>query len=189
MTLIHKEMLPDVASTFINIYRQQGKLPVWHLMGNETDCMVGNPGIPVLADLVLKGYVKDKEGAYEAMKQSALREDRGLGLLKKYGYLPYDKDPEMETVAKGLEYALADDCVAKVARLLGKKADAKYFAERARVIVNILTRRPVLCVASVSTASSANRLILSQPFIVRMIIPREMPGNIPGSFRMMCMDW
>ena len=32
MTLIHKEMLPDVASTFINIYRQQGKLPVWHLM-------------------------------------------------------------------------------------------------------------------------------------------------------------
>ena len=39
---------------------------------------------PVLADLVLKGYVKDKEGAYEAMKQSALREDRGLGLLKKY---------------------------------------------------------------------------------------------------------
>lgn len=132
MTLIHKEMLPDVASTFINIYRQQGKLPVWHLMGNETDCMVGNPGIPVLADLVLKGYVKDKEGAYEAMKQSALRDDRGLGLLKKYGYLPYDKDPEMETVAKGLEYALADDCVAKVARLLGKKADAKYFAERAQ---------------------------------------------------------
>ena len=54
-------------------------------MGNETDCMVGNPGIPVLADLVLKGYVKDKEGAYEAMKQSALRDDRGLGLLKKYG--------------------------------------------------------------------------------------------------------
>ena len=36
------------------------------------------------------------------------------------------------TVAKGLEYALADDCVAKVARLLGKKADAKYFAERAQ---------------------------------------------------------
>ena len=132
MTLIHRDMWPDVANTFINIYRQQGKLPVWHLMGNETDCMVGNPGIPVLADLVLKGYVKDKEGAYEAMKQSALRDDRGLGLLKKYGYLPYDKDPEMETVAKGLEYALADDCVAKVARLLGKKADAKYFAQRAQ---------------------------------------------------------
>lgn len=132
MTLIHKSMLKDMAKTFVNIYRQQGKLPVWHLMGNETDCMVGNPGIPVLADLVLKGYVDDKEAAYEAMKQSALKDDRGLGLLKKYGYLPYDKDPEMETVAKGLEYALADACVAKVARMLGKKSDARYFEQRSK---------------------------------------------------------
>lgn len=132
MTIIHKDMLTDIANTLVNIYRQQGKLPVWHLMGNETDCMVGNPGIPVLADLVLKGYVKDKESAFEAMKKSAMLDERGLGLLKQYGYLPYDKDPEMETVAKGLEYALADDCVAKVARLLGKKADTKYFGERAK---------------------------------------------------------
>lgn len=131
MTLIHTDMLPDMAKTFVNIHRQQGKLPVWHLMGNETDCMVGNPAIPVLADLVLKGYVADKEGAYEAMKQSALKDERGLDLLKKYGYLPYDKDANRETVAKGLEYALADWCVAKVARLLGKKADAKYFGDRA----------------------------------------------------------
>jgi predicted alpha-1,2-mannosidase len=132
MTMIHTDMLPDMASTFINIYRQQGQLPVWHLMGNETNCMVGNPGIPVLADMVLKGYVKDKEGAYEALKQSALREDRGLGLLKKYGYLPYDKEKTKETVAKGLEYALADACVAKVARMLGKKEDAKYFEKRSK---------------------------------------------------------
>lgn len=131
MTLIHTDMLPDIAKTFVNIHRQQGKLPVWHLMGNETDCMVGNPAIPVLADLVLKEYVTDKEGAYEAMKQSALKDERGLDLLKKYGYLPYDKDANRETVAKGLEYALADWCVAKVARLLGKKADAKYFGDRA----------------------------------------------------------
>ena len=127
MTMIHTDMLPDMASTFINIYRQQGKLPVWHLMGNETNCMVGNPGIPVLADMVLKGYVKDKEGAYEALKQSAMLDERGMGLLKKHGYLPYDKEPTKETVAKGLEYALADACVAKVARMLGKKEDAKYF--------------------------------------------------------------
>ena len=127
MTMIHTDMLPDMASTFFNIYRQQGKLPVWHLMGNETNCMVGNPGIPVLADMVLKGYVKDKEGAYEALKQSAMLDERGMGLLKKYGYLPYDKEPTKETVAKGMEYALADACVAKVARMLGKKEDAKYF--------------------------------------------------------------
>ena len=132
MTMIHTDMLPDMASTFINIYRQQGKLPVWHLMGNETNCMVGNPGIPVLADMVLKGYVKDKEGAYEAMKKSAMLDERGMGLLKKHGYLPYDKEPTKETVAKGMEYALADACVAKVARMLGKKEDAKYFENRSK---------------------------------------------------------
>ena len=132
MTMIHTDMLPDMASTFINIYRQQGKLPVWHLMGNETNCMVGNPGIPVLADMVLKGYVKDKEGAYEALKQSAMLDERGMGLLKKYGYLPYDKEPTKETVAKGMEYALADACVAKVARMMGKKEDAKYFENRSK---------------------------------------------------------
>ena len=132
MTLIHQDMMPDMVSTFINIYREQGKLPVWHLMGNETDCMVGNPGIIALGDMVLKGFVKDKEAAFEAMKKSAMLDERGLGLLKQYGYIPYDKHPEMESVAKGLEYAIADDCIAKVAKMLGKKQDAKYFATRAK---------------------------------------------------------
>ena len=129
-TLIHPEKQADIAKTFVNIYQQQGKLPVWHLMGNETDCMVGNPAIPVLADLVLKGYVTDKEGAYEAMRGSALLDKRGLNLLKEYGYLPFDKHEGGETVAKGLEYALADACVAKVAKLLGKKKDYQYFLKR-----------------------------------------------------------
>lgn len=132
MTLIHPEKQRDIAETFINIYRQQGKLPVWHLMGNETDCMVGNPGIPVMADLVLKGFVSDKETAFEALRTSALCDDRGLNLLKEYGYLPFDKDSTYETVAKGLEYALADDGVAKVARLLGKQKDYKYFLNRSK---------------------------------------------------------
>ena len=130
MTLIHPEKQADLAQTFLNIYKQQGKLPVWHLMGNETDCMVGNPGIPVLADMVLKGFVEDKALALEAMKTSAMLDERGMNLLKQYGYLPYDKDPTFETVAKGLEYALADWCVAQVAKQLGKKADYKYFFDR-----------------------------------------------------------
>lgn len=132
MTLIHPERQADVAQTLLNIYRQQGKLPVWHLMGNETDCMVGNPGIPVMGDLILKGFVSDREAGYEAMKASALLDERGLGLLKTYGYLPYDKEPTHETVAKGLEYALADDAVARVAQSLGKKADHRYFLSRSR---------------------------------------------------------
>lgn len=132
MTLIFPDKQRDFAQTFIKIYEQQGKLPIWHLMGCETDCMVGNPGIPVLADLVLKGFVDDKEKAFEAMKASAMRDERSLGLLKQYGYIPYDKEPDNETVAKALEYCLADNGVAKVAKLLGKTGDHEYFNKRAK---------------------------------------------------------
>ena len=131
MTLIHPEIQQDIARTFIDIYRQQGKLPVWHLMGNETDCMVGNPGIPVLADLVLKGYCNDPE-ALEAMRTSAMLDERGMDLLKEYGYLPFDLHKDNETVAKGLEYALADWCVAQVAERMKDKQAQRYFDRRAQ---------------------------------------------------------
>ena len=117
MTLIHPERQRDIAETMLHIYEQQGKLPVWHLWGNETDCMVGNPGIPVLADIALKGFDVDIPRALEAAVASAQRDERGMRWLKEYGYLPYDKDSEGETVSKGLEYALADYCVARLATL------------------------------------------------------------------------
>lgn len=131
-TLVFPDMQSDFAETFLHIFDQQGKLPVWHLMGCETDCMVGNPGIPVLADLVLKGFVKEKEHAFEAMKTSAMLDERSLELLKQYGYIPYDKEPTNETVAKALEYCLADAGVAKTAKLLGKTDDYNYFFNRSR---------------------------------------------------------
>ena len=129
-TLIHPEMQTDIANTFINIYKQQGRLPVWHLVGNETDCMIGNPGIPVLADIYLKGYNVQRERVFEAVKATAMHDGRSLNLLKEYGYIPWDKDSLNETVAKGMEYALADACVAKVAKKLGKDDDYKYFYDR-----------------------------------------------------------
>lgn len=132
MTLIQPEMQRDLAETMLHIFKQQGKLPVWHLMGNETDCMVGNPGIPVLVDIALKGFNVDKKVVFEAVKASAMRDERGMGLLKKYGYIPCDLDPEKETVAKGLEYALADACIAKLAKQLGKTEDYKYFYKRSQ---------------------------------------------------------
>ena len=132
MTVAFPEMQRDFAQTFLNIYKQQGRLPVWHLMGSETDCMVGNPGAIVLADLTMKGFVEDKELALEALKATQMKDIRSLGLLKKHGYIPWNLEPENETVAKALEYCAADDGVAKVAKLLGKKDDYEYFFNRAR---------------------------------------------------------
>ena len=131
-TLIHREKQADIAQTFLHIFEQQGKLPVWHLMGNETDCMVGNPGVPVLADLVLKGFDVDAQAALKAMVGSAMLDERSMGLIKQYGYIPYDLEPDKETVAKGLEYALADWCIAQVSKKVGDQENYNYFNERSK---------------------------------------------------------
>ncbi len=129
MTIIHPEKMGDIVNTMLHIYEQQGKLPVWHLMGCETDCMVGNPGIPVVADAILKGFDGfDVELAYEAMKNSAMLGERGMDLRMEYGYIPYDK--MMESIAYCMEYALADWTVGQVALKLGKQEDYEYFNNR-----------------------------------------------------------
>lgn len=132
MTIIDGEKAASVASTFMNIYNQQGKLPVWHLAGNETNCMIGNPGVIVMADLILKGFVKDVPAALEAMKASSMLDERGQELLKVYGYIPFDKSAELETVSKAMEFAIADACLAKVAREYGDTEAAGYFGERSQ---------------------------------------------------------
>ncbi|MCW2263155.1 MULTISPECIES: GH92 family glycosyl hydrolase [Sphingobacterium] len=132
MNIIHQERVPDMINSMLRIYQEQGKLPVWHLAANETDCMVGNPGINVVADAYLKGIDGfDKNLAYEAMKASAMKDDRGLNSYKKYGYVPFDEE-EIESVAKGLEFGLADWSLAQVAKMRGEKKDYDYFLKRSK---------------------------------------------------------
>ncbi|MDH6304926.1 putative alpha-1,2-mannosidase [Parabacteroides sp. PF5-5] len=131
MSIIHPEKMSDIMNTMLTIYQQQGKLPVWHLMGCETDCMVGNPGISVVGDAILKGYGGfDKELAFEAMKNSAMLDERGLKYMREYGYIPYDKEPE--GLAKCMEYAIADWSIAQVAKQMGKTEDYEYFLNRSK---------------------------------------------------------
>ncbi|WP_143959792.1 GH92 family glycosyl hydrolase [Litoribacter populi] len=128
-TIIQQERAADMMETMLNIYEQQGKLPVWHLMGNETNTMVGYSAVPVLVDAYRKGIKMDEVKAYEAIKATAMRDEDGLGSLKSRGYIPADED--VETVASGLEYALADWSIAQMAKDLGKEEDYHYFMERA----------------------------------------------------------
>ena len=136
MTIIHRDRMPDIINTMLSIYRQQGKLPVWHLMGCETDCMVGNPGIMPVADAILKdigGF--DRELAFEALRNSAMKPDRGQDLRMEYGYIPCDRFNE--SVAYDMEYAIADGSVAAAAKALGKDEDYHYFLERSRSYRNL----------------------------------------------------
>lgn len=132
MSIIHPERMNDIVNTMLAIYQQQGKLPVWHLMGCETDCMVGNPGVNVVADAMLKGYSGfDKELAYQTLKNSVMLDERSMDLRKKYGYIPYDLDPA-EGLSKDMEYAIADWSVAQIAKQMGKEDDYQFFLNRSK---------------------------------------------------------
>lgn len=131
MTVIHPEKMPDIIQTMLHIRDEQGRLPVWHLWGNETDCMVGNSGIAVVADAILKGIPGfDPQKAFEAIRTTAMDDGRGGDLRKKYGYIPCDL--MNEAVAYDMEYAIVDWAAAQAAQKLGKQEDYAYFLERSK---------------------------------------------------------
>ena len=143
-TLVLSDMMPSIASTYLRIYREQGKLPVWHLMSQETNCMVGCPAVPILADLYLKGYIpeEDKMLALQAMVSSLLMDERGLEEVRQYGYLPYDKTNE-HALSKTLEYELADWSAAQALRQASKEGKGRNTLGRALEHLGVLEDLPV----------------------------------------------
>ena len=138
-TLIMPDRMRDYAKTMMAIYHEWGELPVWHLVSNDTYCMVGEPAVPVLADMILKNECPDldKEDAFQAIKASLLPTEfgnrltrrlplRGKDYLAELGYLPYD-GREGEVVAKSMEYYLACWSAARVAGMLGHTEDSIRF--------------------------------------------------------------
>jgi predicted alpha-1,2-mannosidase len=130
-TIIQPERVNNMVNTMLAIYQQQGRLPVWHLMANETNTMVGNSAVPVIADAYLKGFKGfDAKLAYEAVKTTQMQDIRGLKFVKSLGYIPADST--VESVAMGLEYAIDDWCIAQMALKMGNTADYEYFSKRAK---------------------------------------------------------
>jgi predicted alpha-1,2-mannosidase len=131
-TILHQDKVSDVVNTMLAIYKQQGKLPVWHLMGSETNTMVGYHAVPVIVDAYLKGYRGfDANLAFEAVKQSAMQKTDGIDYIQELKYIPADK--VNESVAKALEYAIDDYCIAMFAKALNKTKDYQYFSKRAQL--------------------------------------------------------
>ncbi len=130
-TLIDKKRTSDFINTFLKQYEQGGRLPVWELASNETDCMIGYHSVSVMADAMAKGIKGfDYETAFEAAKYSAMLDHLGLDAYKKNGFISIDD--EHESVSKTLEYAYDDWCIAQMAQMLDKKADYDYFMKRSQ---------------------------------------------------------
>jgi predicted alpha-1,2-mannosidase len=135
-TLIDKKRTSDYINTFIKQYEQGGRLPVWELASNETDCMIGYHSVSVIADAMAKGITGfDYEKAFEASKASAMRDVLGLKAYKENGFISMDDDHE--SVSKTLEYAYDDWCIAQMAQILNKHEDYQYFMKRSQNWKNI----------------------------------------------------
>lgn len=131
MTLLDRTRTEGYAQTMLRQFEQGGRLPVWELQGNETDCMIGYHAVPVLADAILRGFTGfDYARALEAMKASAEGDRFGLAAYRRHGYIPAEE--EGEGVSKTLEYAFDDACIARVAGKLGRKDDQLRYDRRAQ---------------------------------------------------------
>lgn len=110
----------DYANTLLAINSQQGKMPVWHLVGNETGTMVGYHSIPVVVDAYLKGFKIDKNNVWAAIKDFENYNELGLRDTRNQGYISADK--EVWSVAKGLEYAIDSYSIAKFSQNIGNSS-------------------------------------------------------------------
>lgn len=147
-TIIDQKRTVDFINTFIRQYEQGGRLPVWELAANETECMIGYHSVSVIADAMAKGIKGfDYERAYAAAKHSADLDHFGLAGYKKRGYI--SMEDENESVSRTLEYAYDDWCIAQMARRIAGtlpanhpqagslRSDIEKYSARARYFENL----------------------------------------------------
>lgn len=128
-TLIDQNV-SDYVNSLIDISERQNALPVWHLAGNETDCMVGLHSVPVIVDACLKNISGiDAEAAYREVTRIDSMPSKGLDYVRNIGYIPADKVPW--SVARGLEYCIDYYAAARLADALGHADDYKRYMEHA----------------------------------------------------------
>ncbi|MBU3677186.1 MAG: glycoside hydrolase family 92 protein, partial [Chitinophagaceae bacterium] len=158
LTWIDQKRTSDFIQTFVRQYEEGGRLPVWELSSNETNCMIGYHVVSVIWDAYKRGIRGfDAEKAYEAMTKIATHYSdytgSGLNLTLKpeahkraadaealesynrYGYVR--TDDAHESVSKTLEYAYNDWCIAQMAKALKKDSDAAYYIRRSYSWMNV----------------------------------------------------
>ncbi|HEV7230097.1 MAG TPA: GH92 family glycosyl hydrolase [Bacteroidia bacterium] len=135
-TIIEQKRSRDFIRTFLAQYKEGGRLPVWELASNETDCMIGYHAVSVILDAAMKGIRDfDMNLALEAMQKSATAKRFGLPAYMDHGYLALED--EAESVSKTLEYAYDDWCIAGMAGLLNKQDVQKEYLKRSQNYRNL----------------------------------------------------
>ena len=144
--LLYPEMNQQMMKGLVNAYKESGWLPEWASPGHR-DCMIGSNSASIIADAYLKGNIEaaDAEILLEAMLKNATQSEgrpvksvgrEGVDYYNSLGYVPYDVKIN-ENVARTLEYAYADYCIARMAEKMGKTDIAKQYYEQSKRYKNV----------------------------------------------------
>ncbi len=137
LALVYPDKLARIMEGWLNGADEAGWAPKWPSPGFR-DCMIGTHFDAVVADLALKGVGGwDLEKAFGHLWRGATEpsDNPGYGrpeldVYLKHGYVPSDHARQSASCTQ--DYAYGDWCVAQVARLLGKSAEADRLLERSR---------------------------------------------------------
>jgi len=139
-TLIVPEKVNPFVRSLVSQGEVQGFIPIWALWGKENYCMIANHGVSVIAEAYHKGFRGfNVEKAYAMVKKSQIfshKQKSDWETYMKFGYFPADLI-KTESVSSTLESVYDDYAAADMARLMGKKEDAKYFTRRAGFYKNL----------------------------------------------------
>ncbi|MBE6653526.1 MAG: glycoside hydrolase family 92 protein [Ruminococcaceae bacterium] len=137
LILIKPDAVNDMINSLIDIAEYENvSFPRWELLGHETGCMLGDPGIVVTVDAYNKGIRNfDVRKAYEICLKTVFdpASKRTCGEdYNRYGYVP-------DNISATLENVYADFCIGLFAEALGDEKNAAVFRERAQNYRNIFS--------------------------------------------------
>ncbi len=136
LSVIHPEVVNDEVNTFMSIsLHKKSAFPRWELMGIDSGCMVGDPGVIVVSDAFVKGIRNyDTDKAYEIARASCL----GVNEIGESEFKSIRPDPDFmnergfypEKLSATLEELLAEFALSRFAEAMGKNEDKELFFNR-----------------------------------------------------------
>ncbi|HOU52325.1 MAG TPA: GH92 family glycosyl hydrolase [Myxococcota bacterium] len=138
LVLLQPDRQADLVRSLVQMAREGGFLPKWPLGPYYTNVMIGSPADMVIAETWLKGIRDfDVDTAWQAMVAIANAPPPaghpyagrvGIEDYVRLGYVPVDR--QNQSVARTLEFAVADAAMARLARALGKTDEAARYESR-----------------------------------------------------------
>ncbi|MES2778747.1 MAG: GH92 family glycosyl hydrolase [Bacteroidota bacterium] len=111
--VVQRERNLDFIKTFLTQYKQSGRLPMWELSSNETNCMIAYHSVSIIADAYAKGIRNfDVDLAIKAALDATKYHEWAIPKFHQKGFL--EIEDEHESVSKNLEYAYDDWCITKL---------------------------------------------------------------------------